>query len=75
MNPPNSAEGRRETAKNGAERSNVSLVVNGAKHQLELDNRTTLLDALREHLKLTGTKGLRPRAVRRLHGVGEWRTD
>ncbi|BBI54515.1 hypothetical protein HORIV_69360 [Vreelandella olivaria] len=56
MNPPNSAERHRETAQNGTERSNVSLVVNGAKHQLELDNRTTLLDALREHLKLTGTK-------------------
>lgn len=56
MNPPNSTERRRETAQNGAERSNVSLVVNGAKHQLELDNRTTLLDALREYLKLTGTK-------------------
>lgn len=56
MNPPNSAERHRDTAQNHAERSNVSLVVNGAKHQLELDNRTTLLDALREHLKLTGTK-------------------
>ena len=39
-----------------AERSNVSFVVNGARHQFEVDNRTTLLDALREHLKLTGTK-------------------
>ena len=36
--------------------SNVSLNVNGTKHALELDNRTTLLDALREHLHLTGTK-------------------
>jgi xanthine dehydrogenase YagT iron-sulfur-binding subunit len=34
----------------------VSLTVNGASHQLELDTRTTLLDALREHLRLTGTK-------------------
>jgi xanthine dehydrogenase YagT iron-sulfur-binding subunit len=30
--------------------------VNGAAHQLDLDTRTTLLDALREHLHLTGTK-------------------
>jgi len=36
--------------------SHVSLEVNGQAHALELDNRTTLLDALREHLHLTGTK-------------------
>jgi xanthine dehydrogenase YagT iron-sulfur-binding subunit len=36
--------------------SNVSFNVNGTEHALELDNRTTLLDALREHLHLTGTK-------------------
>jgi len=34
----------------------VSIEVNGQRHALELDTRTTLLDALREHLKLTGTK-------------------
>ena len=34
----------------------VSLTVNGASQQLELDTRTTLLDALREHMSLTGTK-------------------
>jgi len=34
----------------------VTLEVNGQPHTLELDNRTTLLDALREHLQLTGTK-------------------
>jgi xanthine dehydrogenase YagT iron-sulfur-binding subunit len=32
------------------------LIVNGKTHELELDPRTTLLDALREHLHLTGTK-------------------
>jgi xanthine dehydrogenase YagT iron-sulfur-binding subunit len=36
--------------------SAVSLRVNGAAHLLHLDHRTTLLDALREHLGLTGTK-------------------
>lgn len=36
--------------------SKVTLDVNGTKHALELDTRTTLLDALREHLRLTGTK-------------------
>jgi xanthine dehydrogenase YagT iron-sulfur-binding subunit len=34
----------------------VSLSVNGQKRDLSLDARTTLLDTLREHLKLTGTK-------------------
>ena len=34
----------------------VTLAVNGKTHALELDPRTTLLDCLREHLALTGTK-------------------
>ncbi|GAB7522853.1 (2Fe-2S)-binding protein [Paraburkholderia sp. 2C] len=34
----------------------VELSVNGKMYQLALDPRTTLLDALREHLHLTGTK-------------------
>lgn len=34
----------------------VVLRVNGAEHRLTLDPRTTLLDALREHLHLTGSK-------------------
>jgi xanthine dehydrogenase YagT iron-sulfur-binding subunit len=34
----------------------VVLRVNGTDHQLSLDPRTTLLDALREHLHLTGSK-------------------
>jgi xanthine dehydrogenase YagT iron-sulfur-binding subunit len=34
----------------------VSFSVNGKIHQLEVDTRTTLLDALRENLRLTGTK-------------------
>jgi xanthine dehydrogenase YagT iron-sulfur-binding subunit len=34
----------------------VSLTVNGQVHALTLDARTTLLDALREHLRLTGSK-------------------
>ena len=37
-------------------RSKVSFKVNGKPTELELDTRTTLLDALREHLLLTGTK-------------------
>jgi xanthine dehydrogenase YagT iron-sulfur-binding subunit len=34
----------------------VSFTVNGERRDLDLDNRTSLLDALREHLHLTGTK-------------------
>ncbi|WP_374943274.1 aldehyde dehydrogenase iron-sulfur subunit PaoA [Sphingomonas sp.] len=34
----------------------VRLDVNGTRRTLSLDTRTTLLDALREHLQLTGTK-------------------
>lgn len=36
--------------------SRIELQVNGTGHSLDLDNRTTLLDMLREHLHLTGTK-------------------
>jgi xanthine dehydrogenase YagT iron-sulfur-binding subunit len=34
----------------------IQLAVNGRAERLELDPRTSLLDALREHLGLTGTK-------------------
>jgi xanthine dehydrogenase YagT iron-sulfur-binding subunit len=34
----------------------VNLTVNGTRHALTLDPRTTVLDMLREHLDLTGTK-------------------
>ncbi|HEX3973817.1 MAG TPA: (2Fe-2S)-binding protein [Stellaceae bacterium] len=34
----------------------VTLHVNGTEHRVELDPRTTLLDALRDHLDLPGTK-------------------
>lgn len=45
-------------AGNGASSSAVSvnLTVNGARHALTLDPRSTLLDVLREHLDLTGSK-------------------
>lgn len=36
--------------------SKVTLEVNGQPQTLELDTRTSLLDALREHLHFTGTK-------------------
>ncbi|WP_082653371.1 aldehyde dehydrogenase iron-sulfur subunit PaoA [Aureimonas sp. AU22] len=39
-----------------AVRSQVTFTVNGTRQEMDLDLRTTLLDALREHLKFTGTK-------------------
>ncbi|MGW0732121.1 (2Fe-2S)-binding protein [Streptomyces sp. NPDC002851] len=36
--------------------SRVSLTVNGKRHTVTVDNRTSLLDLLREHLGLTGSK-------------------
>ena len=36
--------------------ASVTLTVNGHDHTLEVDTRTSLLDALRENLRLTGTK-------------------
>jgi xanthine dehydrogenase YagT iron-sulfur-binding subunit len=48
------AETKAETASTNNE--NVRLTVNGRLHALDLDPRTTLVDALREHLALTGTK-------------------
>ena len=47
------AHGAVETA---AAPVSVLFRVNGAEHRLTLDPRTTLLDALREHLHLTGSK-------------------
>ncbi|GAB5096017.1 (2Fe-2S)-binding protein [Caballeronia sp. HLA56] len=43
-------------AKTGDASVSFNLTVNGQSHALSLDPRTTLLDALREHLHLTGTK-------------------
>jgi xanthine dehydrogenase YagT iron-sulfur-binding subunit len=41
---------------NLADPTNVSLIVNDREHRLALDVRTTVLDALREHVGLTGAK-------------------
>lgn len=46
----------RGTPTAGAHRSRVELRVNGRDHVLDLDNRATLLDVLRERLDLTGSK-------------------
>jgi xanthine dehydrogenase YagT iron-sulfur-binding subunit len=41
---------------NAAASVSVAVTVNGRRHALTLDPRSTLLDVLREHLDLTGTK-------------------
>jgi len=51
-----SADGSQAAAVEVPSISKVSFTVNGLAHELELDTRTTLLDALREHLHLTGSK-------------------
>ncbi len=53
MEPP---EGSSPAAAAGVGALAVALKINGRNHQLELDPRVTLLDALRERLHLTGTK-------------------
>ena len=35
---------------------NIQLTINGQQHALDLDPRTSVLDALRDHVGLTGTK-------------------
>jgi xanthine dehydrogenase YagT iron-sulfur-binding subunit len=51
------ATGAREpTVTRGPAGTPVVLTVNGASHVVELEPRVSLLDALREHLELTGSK-------------------
>ncbi len=38
------------------DRQNITLTVNGAVHHLEIGRRQTLLEVIRDHLHLTGTK-------------------
>ena len=45
-----------QAATTGSTTGTTRLTVNGHERTLEADNRTTLLDALREHLGLTGSK-------------------
>jgi xanthine dehydrogenase YagT iron-sulfur-binding subunit len=52
---PAEAEAR-TAASDGAAVVTVELVVNGRRERATLDGRTTLLDTLRHHLGLTGTK-------------------
>lgn len=40
----------------GADTHTISLIINGKQHELAVEPWTTLLDLLREHLDMTGTK-------------------
>jgi len=53
---PSGAVAQSPTNLTAPETASVNLTINGATHALMLDPRTTLLDLLREHLDLTGTK-------------------
>lgn len=48
-------DGAQQPAATG-DRSTLTLQINGTERTLTLDHRTTVLDALREHLGLTGAK-------------------
>jgi xanthine dehydrogenase YagT iron-sulfur-binding subunit len=51
------APGRRRAGfARAGERGAVTLTVNGRQHRMQLDYRTSLLDALRDHAGLTGSK-------------------
>src|SRR5262249_53782844 len=45
-----------ETAPGASTEVDLTLRINGSVRRLRLDSRVTLLDALRDHLELTGTK-------------------
>src|SRR5690606_20532873 len=50
------ATARSEAGGSAASTVTVKLTVNGKRHALTLDPRSSLLDVLRDHLDLTGTK-------------------
>jgi xanthine dehydrogenase YagT iron-sulfur-binding subunit len=56
MGFPSGAAAQPSTSPPVPEAVSASLTINGTRHALMLDPRTTLLDLLREHLDLIGTK-------------------
>jgi len=56
MSMSQSAAAQSPASDGAASSVSVNLTVNGTRHALTLDPRSTLLDVLREHLDLTGSK-------------------
>src|SRR6516225_6768485 len=56
MSPPSKAAAQPHASNGASFTVSATLTVNGARHTLTLDTRSTLLDVLREHLDLTGAK-------------------
>ncbi len=54
--PPLNAETTAAVDASQPRKQRITLRINGEPHHLTLDTRTSLLDALREHLDLTGSK-------------------
>ena len=50
------AKEARSDAAPSAPRTSIKLTVNGAQHQIDVEDRWTLIEVLRDHLMLTGTK-------------------
>jgi xanthine dehydrogenase YagT iron-sulfur-binding subunit len=53
---PASAQSTSSSSARPPPMNSVRLTVNGVDHELKIDPRVTLLDAVREHIKLTGSK-------------------
>jgi len=56
MSMPSDAAAQSRATNGASSTVPVNLTVNGTRHALTLDPRSTLLDVLREHLDLTGSK-------------------
>lgn len=56
MNMPIDATAQPAARSGASSTVSVNVTVNGTRHALSLDPRSTLLDVLREHLDLTGSK-------------------
>lgn len=53
---PLAAQEANHAAAASAPRTSIKLVVNGTQHQIDVEDRWTLIEVLRDHLALTGTK-------------------
>ena len=51
-----SPQGNRPPSEHNSPRTAISLTVNGVSHRVDVEDRWTLVELLRDHLDLTGTK-------------------